>query len=64
MDMNNTTIIMSNNQTQVIDDFSRVDIAPGGGALNKTNMSYMSVSKMIDDIHVNLIETQEEKDIL
>jgi len=62
--MNNTTIIMSNNQTQVIDDFSRVDIAPGGGALNKTNMSNMSVSKMIDDIHVNLIETQEEKDIL
>ena len=55
--MNNTTIIMSNNQTQVIDDFSRVDIAPGGGALNKTNMSNMSVSKMIDDIHVNLIET-------
>ena len=56
-DINNTTIIGSTNQTQVIDDFSRVDIRPEDAGLNTTNMSNMSVSKMIEDVHVNLIET-------
>lgn len=36
-DINNTTIIASVNQTQVIDDFSRVDIRQGGvGGMNNT----------------------------
>ena len=49
-------MVMSSNQTQVIDDFSRVDVQPEGG-INNNNTSNLSVSKMIDDIHVNLIET-------
>ena len=56
-DINNTTIVGSTNQTQVIDDFSRVDIRHEEAGLNSTNMSNMSVSKMIDDVHMNLIET-------
>lgn len=32
--------------------------------MNTTNGTNMSVSKIIDDIHVNLIETQEEKSLL
>tara|TARA_B110001450_G_C17205200_1_gene313123 strand:- start:72 stop:275 length:204 start_codon:yes stop_codon:yes gene_type:complete len=59
-DINNTTFIGSTNQTQVIDDFSRVDIQLDGAAstLNNTNMSGMSFGKIIEDIGVtNLIET-------
>jgi hypothetical protein len=53
-DMNNTTVL--NNQTQVIDDFTRMDIPmrKASGGVNDTNIS---VSRVIDEIHINLIET-------